>query len=355
MKLRIVALILALFAATAEAVEPRRFGADVLHAAWTMAHVDGNCRLSHRVPRYGEVVFTSSSSKTGDLEFTLHLDHGAAAEGKIELRAMQPAWHGAADSLHLGRYLHAKGSVPVRLKAAEAWRVLAALDGGRMAILSHRDFGGTGEAVEAAISVVHFRPALERFRACAGGRLEPVSVAAAPKTESKAISSSSPEMSEDGVVVFGLDDKSAAGVQKSELPGPPEADVAQRPLPKQGPTDAAMAVAAGYNTLIYFDFGRAELKPQARRHLDLLAEVLRERKDFKQVLIAGHADDVGPHDKNDALSERRASAVRAYLAARGVKSAQVEVRFFGERRPLVPNSTSGNRALNRRVRVQIVR
>ncbi|HET6789657.1 MAG TPA: OmpA family protein, partial [Aquabacterium sp.] len=60
---------------------------------------------------------------------------------------------------------------------------------------------------------------------------------------------------------------------------------------------------------------------------------------------------VGSADHNQALSERRAEAVRQALLTRGVDSARVSVRGYGEDHAVADNDSSGGRQLNRRVEI----
>lgn len=75
-----------------------------------------------------------------------------------------------------------------------------------------------------------------------------------------------------------------------------------------------------------FDFAQgAESLDEAMRHrLDDVAEYLRLDKGVREVVIEGHADQTGTRDENQALSQRRAEAVRDYLRSREVPRA---VRF----------------------------
>jgi outer membrane protein OmpA-like peptidoglycan-associated protein len=66
------------------------------------------------------------------------------------------------------------------------------------------------------------------------------------------------------------------------------------------------------------------------------------------IIVEGHTDWDGARDANLALSARRAEAVKAYLADLGSKAA-LEVRAFGESRPVASNQTAAGRARNRRI------
>ncbi len=108
--------------------------------------------------------------------------------------------------------------------------------------------------------------------------------------------------------------------------------------------------AGGIDTVFYFDFDQATLRAEARAALTLHAERLRARP--VNIRLEGHADERGTREYNMALGERRANAVREFLALQGVDSSMVEVVSYGEERPAVMESNDGAWALNRRVELK---
>ena len=103
---------------------------------------------------------------------------------------------------------------------------------------------------------------------------------------------------------------------------------------------------------VLFDTGRAQLKPGAMRTLDQLATFLRENPQ-RTVEIEGYTDSVGSEDMNQALSERRANAVKSALMDRGIAINRIAARGFGEMNPVASNDTAAGRQQNRRVEVVI--
>ena len=101
-----------------------------------------------------------------------------------------------------------------------------------------------------------------------------------------------------------------------------------------------------------FPFDSAELQPGAERTLDRLAQYLRDNPDYL-VLIEGHTDATGDAGYNQQLSERRADAVRAALAQRGIGRDRVRSVGLGEDYPVASNAQPEGRAQNRRVEVVI--
>lgn len=100
---------------------------------------------------------------------------------------------------------------------------------------------------------------------------------------------------------------------------------------------------------IYFDTGKATLRPESSEALAQVAELM--RTDASLVLeIVGHTDDVGDAGANQRLSEERALAVRSALVIEHrVPDRRLRSRGAGESEPVAPNSSEAGRALNRRV------
>lgn len=103
---------------------------------------------------------------------------------------------------------------------------------------------------------------------------------------------------------------------------------------------------------VLFDTGRAELKPGAFDTLDRLASFMRENPERK-LTIEGHTDSVGSEAFNLGLSQRRADAVRAALASRGVDGSRISTAGLGKARPVASNETAEGRQRNRRVEIVI--
>jgi uncharacterized protein (TIGR03382 family) len=100
---------------------------------------------------------------------------------------------------------------------------------------------------------------------------------------------------------------------------------------------------------VHFDFNKATIQPRSYGLLDQVARVLLEHPEIVFVSIEGHTDGVGPAEYNRRLSQRRAEAVRDYLAGKSVAPERMEAKGFGEDRPVQSNATSVGRAANRRV------
>lgn len=104
---------------------------------------------------------------------------------------------------------------------------------------------------------------------------------------------------------------------------------------------------------ITFATDQDQVIPAFYATLDSVAIVLNK---YNQTLINvfGHTDSTGSDSYNQALSQRRANSVSAYLSTRGVSPQRMIAQGYGESRPVADNGTETGRAQNRRVEIQIV-
>ena len=106
---------------------------------------------------------------------------------------------------------------------------------------------------------------------------------------------------------------------------------------------------------VHFDFDRYSLRPEATRALDEAIRSLQENSTLR-LEIEGHTCNIGTPEYNLALGERRANAVRDYLASRGIGADRLRTVSYGEERPKFDNAREETRRMNRRaalvVRVQ---
>ena len=99
---------------------------------------------------------------------------------------------------------------------------------------------------------------------------------------------------------------------------------------------------------VTFETASATLRPESAPTLDAVAASLAGHPDVR-VRIEGHTDSTGPAETNRQLSEARARAVLAYLAAKGVAPERMEAAGFGPDQPVADNATPEGRQQNRRV------
>jgi outer membrane protein OmpA-like peptidoglycan-associated protein len=106
---------------------------------------------------------------------------------------------------------------------------------------------------------------------------------------------------------------------------------------------------------LLFAFDEDRLRPEADARLSQVAKLLRADPRLR-VLLEGHADTIGGEQYNQALSERRAQAVRRWLIDRAhLSPLQIDTVGYGNSKPVVPLSKGpGAQAPNRRVELKII-
>jgi outer membrane protein OmpA-like peptidoglycan-associated protein len=104
---------------------------------------------------------------------------------------------------------------------------------------------------------------------------------------------------------------------------------------------------------ITFAVDSADINANFYDILDSVALVLNEF-DKTMIEVAGHTDSSGSREYNQALSERRAASVAAYLRSRNVQGNRLMTVGGGEDYPIATNETAAGRQLNRRVEITIV-
>ena len=103
---------------------------------------------------------------------------------------------------------------------------------------------------------------------------------------------------------------------------------------------------------LYFNTRSTELAPRSKADL---AEVREKIKAFPagEVVVIGHADRVGTTEANDALSLKRAAAIRDMLVQLGMAREIIEVVGRGEREPLIHTADGVSEERNRRVEIKL--
>ena len=130
----------------------------------------------------------------------------------------------------------------------------------------------------------------------------------------------------------------AAVKARPSIPLPPGTEAILPPLspPREEPVAPVAQLAAKESPLkdIYFDFDKAEIRPDAKR---LLAEDMAWLKAHlkARITIEGHCDERGTSEYNLGLGERRAKATKDYLVASGIDGKRIATVSYGKERPFV--------------------
>jgi outer membrane protein OmpA-like peptidoglycan-associated protein len=104
---------------------------------------------------------------------------------------------------------------------------------------------------------------------------------------------------------------------------------------------------------LFFDLGKATLKPESAPELKRILLVMSENKALV-IEISGHTDNTGSDEINNKLSLERANAVKDYLLKAGIDTARIRTKGYGKTKPKADNSTEEGRQINRRVEIEIL-
>lgn len=140
-----------------------------------------------------------------------------------------------------------------------------------------------------------------------------------------------------------------APVAQETKPAPPP------PVPKPAPVAAAPAPAPAppnYNFAnIQFEFNSGILKTESYPILDMAVAEMKKDPSVKFVLN-GNSSAEGSDEHNMQLSVERATSVKLYLTNSGINGGNLDVKGWGESKPIADNKTEPGRVLNRRVEIK---
>ncbi len=103
-----------------------------------------------------------------------------------------------------------------------------------------------------------------------------------------------------------------------------------------------------------YGIGKHELSKAQYKTLSNFYSYYHKDKEISQVLLDGYTDNTGSRLTNLTLAKSRVDMVKETLAALGIREDKMQVRFHGDRLPLVGNETEAQRQKNRRVTVRLV-
>ncbi|MBS1646629.1 MAG: OmpA family protein [Bacteroidetes bacterium] len=104
---------------------------------------------------------------------------------------------------------------------------------------------------------------------------------------------------------------------------------------------------------IFFDFDKATIRPESANELDRLIKLLNDNPTLR-IELGSHTDSKGSDDYNQKLSQQRSQSVVNYLISKGIGSARLEAKGYGETQPIATNDTDEGRQQNRRTEFKIL-
>jgi outer membrane protein OmpA-like peptidoglycan-associated protein len=105
---------------------------------------------------------------------------------------------------------------------------------------------------------------------------------------------------------------------------------------------------------IFFDLDKDQMKMESLSELQELAGFLEANPEVR-IEISGHTDNQGASEYNEALSLRRANAVKKHLVEReSIGTSRLETMGYGDSKPISPNDTEEGKAKNRRTEFKVL-
>ncbi|MEO8440871.1 MAG: OmpA family protein [Betaproteobacteria bacterium] len=120
----------------------------------------------------------------------------------------------------------------------------------------------------------------------------------------------------------------AAPTPKAAPPAPAKPAAPAKPVPEK-----MLPQKINFSADALFDFDKAVLKPEGRTMLDELTRTLQGAK-YEVIIATGHADRFGTVAYNQKLSERRANAVKEYLASKQIPLNRISASGKGKSQPV---------------------
>jgi OOP family OmpA-OmpF porin len=141
---------------------------------------------------------------------------------------------------------------------------------------------------------------------------------------------------------------------REQQPAPVKGPIATQPqpaAPKPEPAPAPIAPKAEepLTASVLFDYNRSQIRPGEAAKLEELIAKIKGRA-FDRLDAVGHADRIGSSAYNLRLSQRRAEAVRAYLAGKGMDAGRIRIEAKGEEQAVTGEACKNMGSENRKNR-----
>jgi OOP family OmpA-OmpF porin len=175
---------------------------------------------------------------------------------------------------------------------------------------------------------------------------------AAAKVEECLDEASKPKAAEPAPAVVAA--PAVAAVVDSDGDGVPDSADKCPDSPSDKPVDAdGCTIVSVVLEDVQFELNSSDLTPDSSASLDKVVAAMNEYPNLR-IEVQAHTDSMGDAAYNQSLSEKRANSVRDYLIGAGVAADRMEVKGYGETKPIADNDTRDGRAKNRRVELEVI-
>ncbi len=142
------------------------YAAPINDSGWAVEASVFECRMSHRVPFYGDAVFSRRAGE--QQQFFLLSKTSRLKTGDALLVAQNPVWkpQGAEGDAQLGAVAVQQGLRPLSIDAALSQTMLTELQRGRQLVFTHQPWYQADESIGVALSSISFRPAYRQYLDC---------------------------------------------------------------------------------------------------------------------------------------------------------------------------------------------
>jgi outer membrane protein OmpA-like peptidoglycan-associated protein len=143
----------------------RHYVANADQSTWQSSETRIQCELSHNIPRYGDVMFTSVAGKNLNLEFELDMLRIPANYGLASVKSIAPAWKPGVPTKNISTMSLKKQFNPDMPQKA-AWTMLTELEKGFVPTVYYADWYSPYDKVAVGLSSINFINAYDKFLKC---------------------------------------------------------------------------------------------------------------------------------------------------------------------------------------------
>jgi outer membrane protein OmpA-like peptidoglycan-associated protein len=144
----------------------RHYGATADNSKWQMsAETRLQCGLSHTIPRYGEVTFTTLASKNLNLEFEMNMLRLPANYSLAAVKSIAPSWKPGVPTKDITT-MSLKKQFNSDVPEKAAWTMLNELEKGFVPTVYYADWYSPYDKVAVGLSAINFADSYDKFLHC---------------------------------------------------------------------------------------------------------------------------------------------------------------------------------------------